>query len=213
MLRPTLLAALTLTAATPARAQAPLSLGEAFRRADSAAFANRIAGAGARTQGAQATSALQGILPTVRAEGGYVRTDNPLAAFGYTLQQRGVSLASFSPSNLNYPAAVTNWNGGLVAEVPLINVDAWIGRSAAASATAAAEAIATLGGETMGTTWRVRLTAARHADVHALHAGIQARLGQDCAVEISAPHTNIDDVDAQPVGFLAHLLADFEHHG
>lgn len=140
MLRPILLAALTLTAATPARAQAPLTLGEAFRRADSAAFANRIAVAGARAQGAQATSALQGILPTVRAEGGYVRTDNPLAAFGYTLQQRGVSLASFDPANLNYPAAVTNWNGGLVAEVPLINVDAWIGRSAAASATAAAEA-------------------------------------------------------------------------
>lgn len=28
----------------------------------------------------------------------------------------------------------------------------------------------------MGTTWSVRLTAARHVDVHALHAGIQARL-------------------------------------
>lgn len=38
------------------------------------------------------------------------------------------------------------------------------------------EAVATLGGETMGTTWSVRLTAARHMDVHALHAGIQARL-------------------------------------
>ena len=43
-------------------------------------------------------------------------------------------------------------------------------------ANAAAEAIATLGGETMGTTWSVRLTAARNADLRALHAGIQARL-------------------------------------
>ena len=43
-------------------------------------------------------------------------------------------------------------------------------------ATAAAEAIATLGGETMGTTWSVRLTAARNADLHALQAGIQDRL-------------------------------------
>jgi thiamine biosynthesis lipoprotein len=37
-------------------------------------------------------------------------------------------------------------------------------------------AIATLGGETMGTTWSVRLTAARNVDLHVLHVGIQARL-------------------------------------
>ena len=42
--------------------------------------------------------------------------------------------------------------------------------------TAAAEAIATLGGETMGTTWSVRLNAARDADLHALHAGIELQL-------------------------------------
>jgi thiamine biosynthesis lipoprotein len=41
---------------------------------------------------------------------------------------------------------------------------------------AADEAVATLGGETMGTTWSVRLAAARNTDLHALHAGIQARL-------------------------------------
>jgi len=135
-----LCSALALAAAAPLPAQAPLTLAEAFRRADSAAFANRIAGGDARARAAQATSALQGILPTVRAEGGYVETDNPLAAFGYTLQQRGVSAASFNPASLNYPAPVTNWSGGLVAELPLINVDAWYGRSAAATASAAASA-------------------------------------------------------------------------
>jgi outer membrane protein TolC len=139
MLRPALLWTLTLAAA-PLSAQAPLTLAEAFRRADSAAYANRIAGGDARARAAQATSALQGILPTVRAEGGYVQTDNPLAAFGYTLQQRGVSAASFNPASLNYPAAVTNWSGGFVAELPLINVDAWYGRAAASSAGAAAQA-------------------------------------------------------------------------
>jgi outer membrane protein TolC len=140
MLRPTILCALALAAAAPLRAQAPLSLAEAFRRADSAAYANRIAGGTARAQGAQATAALQGILPTVRAEGGYVQTDNPLGAFGYTLQQRGVSAASFNPASLNYPSPVTNWSGGLVAELPLINVDAWYGRSAASTAGDAAKA-------------------------------------------------------------------------
>ncbi len=140
MQRPTLLVALALVLALPLRAQAPLTLAEAFRRADSAAYANRMAAGGARAQGSQATAALQGILPTLRAEAGYAQTDNPLAAFGYTLQQRGVSAASFNPASLNYPSPVTNWSGGLVAEVPLINVDAWFGRAAASSAGAAAEA-------------------------------------------------------------------------
>jgi len=140
MLRPTWLCALALAAAAPLRAQAPLTLGEAFRRADSAAYTNRIAGGDARARGAQATAALQGILPSVRAEAGYIQTDNPLAAFGFTLQQRGVSAASFNPASLNYPSPVTNWSGGLVAELPLINADAWLGRGAASSAAAAAVA-------------------------------------------------------------------------
>ena len=140
MLRPTILCALALAAAAPLRAQAPLTLGEAFRRADSAAYANRIAGGNARARGAQATAALQGILPTVRAEGGYVKTDNPLAAFGFTLQQRGVSTASFNPASLNYPSPVTNWSGGVVAELPIVNADAWFGRAVASSAAAAAKA-------------------------------------------------------------------------
>ncbi|MCD7099352.1 FAD:protein FMN transferase [Stenotrophomonas sp. MMGLT7] len=36
--------------------------------------------------------------------------------------------------------------------------------------------IATLGGQTMGTTWSAKLVAGRNRDLHALHAGIQARL-------------------------------------
>ena len=114
-----------------------LSLREAMRRADSAAYANRIATGQARAQAGQATAALQGILPTVRAEGGYVQTDDPLAAFGILLRQRAVTTASFNPDELNFPPARTNWSGGLVAELPLINADAWYGRAAATAAAAA----------------------------------------------------------------------------
>ncbi len=142
MRRVPLLLFLAALAAGPLRAQAPLTLADAFRRADSAAYANRIAVGDAQARAGQATGALQGILPSVRAEAGWAQTDNPLGAFGFTLQQRGVSPASFNPASLNYPDAVTNWNGGFVAEVPLINVDAWYGRAAATSATAAAEAAA-----------------------------------------------------------------------
>jgi len=121
-------------------AQVPLTLADAFHQADSAAFANRIAGGTSRAADGQAEAALQGILPTIRAEAGYVRTDNPLAAFGYQLQQRSVTMASFDPALLNYPAPVNNWNGGVVAEVPLINVDSWYGRGAGTSAAASARA-------------------------------------------------------------------------
>lgn len=127
---------------SPLAAQAPLTLAEAFHRADSAAYANRIAAGDARAHSGQATGALQGILPSIRAEAGWAQTNNPLGAFGYTLQQRGVTLASFNPASLNEPDPVTNWNGGVVAEVPLINVDAWFGRAAATSAAAAGEAAA-----------------------------------------------------------------------
>ena len=41
---------------------------------------------------------------------------------------------------------------------------------------AAAAGLHSLGGETMGTSWSVRLVAARNADLHALHAGIEAQL-------------------------------------
>jgi outer membrane protein TolC len=141
MRNPLILIALAVAVAPPvAVAQAPLTLGDAFRRADSAAFANRMAGGAARAAGGQADAAFQGILPTIRAEAGYVRTDNPLAAFGYQLQQRSITMASFDPALLNYPAPVNNWNGGVVAEVPLINVDAWYGRSAGTSAAASAQA-------------------------------------------------------------------------
>jgi len=141
-MRRTLATILVLTTAGTLRAQAPLTLAEAFRRADSAAYANRIAAGNVGAQSAEATAALQGILPTLRAEGGYVRTDNPLAAFGYTLQQRGVTSASFNPQSLNRPAPVTNWSGGVVAELPLVNVDVWLGRAAASDAAAAGRASA-----------------------------------------------------------------------
>jgi len=44
------------------------------------------------------------------------------------------------------------------------------------SSPTAARVLHTLGGETMGTTWSVRLAAARDADLRALHAGIEAQL-------------------------------------
>jgi outer membrane protein TolC len=133
--------ATALPAQTPPPAQA-LTLREALARADEAGYENRAAAGTAAAQRGQATAALRGILPSVRLEGGYVRTDDPIGAFGTTLRQRVISSADFDPARLNHPAAIGNYQGGAVLEQPLFNADAWTGRRAASRAVAAAEASA-----------------------------------------------------------------------
>lgn len=139
--RPWPLAVLGLVAAHTAAAQ-QLTLAEALHRADAGAYANRVAAGQHADRAGQRTTALRGILPTLRAEGGFVRTTEPLGAFAATLRQREVTLASFDPARLNYPPPTGNWGAALVAEVPLINVDAWAGRRAADHGAAAGAAAA-----------------------------------------------------------------------
>lgn len=117
-----------------------LTLQEALHRADQSAYANRIANGSVRVRAADRTAALAGFLPSVHAEAGYLRSTEPLTAFGLLLKQRGVTQAAFDPTRLNSPAAIDNYGGGLVLEQPLINVDAWLGRSAAARAAGAEDA-------------------------------------------------------------------------
>ncbi|MDH5234689.1 MAG: TolC family protein [Gemmatimonadota bacterium] len=117
-----------------------LSLRDALARADAHAFANRIADGRADVQAGEALAAYRGILPSVRVEAGFVRTTDPIGAFGTTLRQRAITAADFDPARLNFPAAVGNRSAGLVLEQPLFNADAWMGRRAGAAATGAARA-------------------------------------------------------------------------
>ncbi len=133
--------ALLLLAAGPLAAQ-DLSLADAFRRADRGAYANRIAAGQARESAARADAALRGILPTARLEAGWMRTTDPVAVFGIQLRQRTITQADFTPATLNDPAARSDVSTGTVLEVPILNPDAWLGRSAAGRAGDAAEASA-----------------------------------------------------------------------
>ncbi len=136
-----LVLALVLPPLVPLSAQeGQLTLREALRRAEQSAYANRMADGAVRVRAADRTAALAGFLPSVHAEAGYVRSTEPLTAFGLLLKQRAVTQAAFDPSRLNDPAAIDNYGGGLVVEQPLINVDAWLGRSAAARAAGAEDA-------------------------------------------------------------------------
>jgi len=136
-----LIAVLVMSGSAPAglAAQA-LSLAEALRFAGRDAYANRIAAADGRAAEGTAGLALRGVLPTVRIEGGYVRTTDPLGAFGATLRQRGVTPSAFDPARLNDPAAIGNLTSALVVEQPIFNADAFFGRRAALRAGAAARA-------------------------------------------------------------------------
>lgn len=134
---------LGLALALPAAAQGPgpiLTLEAAVRRADASAFANRMAAGERQAREGEGRAAWRGILPTVRAEVGWMRTTDPLNAFGFTLRQRAVTPAAFDPARLNSPPATSNLGSALVLEQPLLNLDAWIGRRAGAQAAAAAGA-------------------------------------------------------------------------
>lgn len=125
---------LTAPAATPAAAGAQLRLADALRRADSDAVSNRLASGQRAERAGQAVGALRGLLPAVRVESGLVRTTDPIGAFGTLLHQRRITQADFNPTRLNDPAPVTNYVSGLVAEVPILNADAWLGHRAATRA-------------------------------------------------------------------------------
>lgn len=128
-----------LIVATQVQAQA-LSLSDAMRRADEYAFANIAARGSDLAQRADATRALRGILPTLRADAGYLRTTDPVAVFGTTLRQRSITAQDFDPARLNFPSPAPNYTAALVLEQPLFNADALLGRNAAGSLSRASAA-------------------------------------------------------------------------
>ncbi len=121
-----------------AGAQGPRRLQDALRLAEMAAYPNRIAAGEADARAGEALAPYRGLLPSVRLEAGYVRTTDPLSAFGFTLRQRVVTAGAFAPAALNDPSAVGNLGTGVMIDQPLFNADAWLGRKAARQSAAAA---------------------------------------------------------------------------
>lgn len=129
--------------AQPAPAEGgTFTLSAALEEANRNAFSNRRANANTDAERARARQPLKGLLPSARVETGAIRTTDPIAAFGTTLRQRTVTQDAFAPARLNNPAPITNVQGGLVLEVPLLNVDAFAGLRAARAGADAASASA-----------------------------------------------------------------------
>ena len=123
--------AATMVLAAPPLAAQQLTLAGALARAETTAYANRTATSGVAAERARTLGTLQGIVPTVRVESGVATTTDPLGAFAFALRQRTVTAAAFSPAAINDPSARSNWSAAVVAEMPLLNADAWAGRNAA----------------------------------------------------------------------------------
>jgi outer membrane protein len=119
-----------LGAAVPVAA-VDLDLEQALKIADEHAFGNRMAQARELSASGGAVAAWAGFVPTARVEVGASATDDPLGVFATRLGQRHVSQASFDPALLNRPDAIAGFTTSLVAEIPLVNLDAWQAKVAA----------------------------------------------------------------------------------
>lgn len=124
-------------AATNAQ-QAPFTLRDALDRAATRALPNRAARATRDGAAAGRLAAWRSILPSLRADAGFVRTTDPVGAFGTSLRQQRITAADFDPARLNFPGAVDNFTGALVLEQPLFVLDGWLAARAGSHASSGA---------------------------------------------------------------------------
>ncbi|HEU4952211.1 MAG TPA: TolC family protein [Holophagaceae bacterium] len=90
---------------------------------------------------AEAAAARAGRLPTLQADAGWRRTDEPLMAFGMKLDQARITAADFDPARLNGPDPVSGLGASLALRQPIYaggRIDAGI--TAARDLAGAAEA-------------------------------------------------------------------------
>jgi len=119
-----------------------LQLGDALDTADRSAHANRVQRALVKAERGASLLPLRGVLPAVRLDAGFMRTTDPIGAFGTSLRQRVISQPDFDPNRLNHPPVAQNYTGAVVLEQPIFNADALVARRAAIRSSEAAMASA-----------------------------------------------------------------------
>ena len=95
----------------------------------------------AEVDGAKADNqkAMASFLPAIELSSTYSSTNDALYSFMYKLQRQVVSQADFIPASLNDPGSNDMFNTQVSVMQPIINIDAWNGKSAAKSALKATE--------------------------------------------------------------------------
>ena len=74
-------------------------------------------------------------LPQVGLSYTAMSTNNPLNAFGFKLQQKSIGLSDFNPDLLNHPNGTPDFTTKLELMQPIINMDMWYQKKAAAKQT------------------------------------------------------------------------------
>jgi outer membrane protein TolC len=116
-----LLLFVTLAAATPASAQASLSLDEAIRRARTHDPDVATAAAAEREAAERVTQARGGYYPKVDVAESWQRGDHPVFVFSSLLAQRQFTATDFALAALNHPAAANNFRTTLSVEQSLFD--------------------------------------------------------------------------------------------
>ena len=70
-------------------------------------------------------------LPQVSVGYNAMTTNNPLNAFGFLLQQKGVTMQDMDPAKLNHPSAAQNYGASVDVQLPLLNLDMIFARQGA----------------------------------------------------------------------------------
>lgn len=76
-----------------------------------------------RIAAANYKQALASLLPQLGISYTAMSTNDPLNAFGFKLQQRGISQSDFNPALLNHPSGTQDYLAKLEVQQPLINMD------------------------------------------------------------------------------------------
>lgn len=101
----------------------PLSLDDALQRVEKENAALRMADVEHRISTAQYRQTDAIFLPQVSVGYTAMVTNNPLNAFGFLLQQSGVTMESFNPATLNHPDATELYTTSVDVKMPLFNLD------------------------------------------------------------------------------------------
>ncbi len=87
----------------------------------------------------EALQTWRGILPTLRGEERYVRSEDPSTVFGLKLKQRRLDPTDLAPDRLGDPDPFGGYTTALTLEQPLVNIDALYARRQARSGVRAAQ--------------------------------------------------------------------------
>ena len=109
----------------------PVSMDAAISRAREHNATLRMARSGARAASGQAGIARSALLPQLAVRAGWVRSDDPVAAFGTKLRHRSFTSRDLALDALNRPAPQDDWTGAVGLQWAGLDPAAWQRRMAA----------------------------------------------------------------------------------